>query len=97
MTQQSISRGGFIKLGGALGVGVASASVLAGCGGGSGGEEGSGNEVIAQESEVEPGAAVEFTDGGDPAVLVHLENGDFVAYSAVCTHQQCDEIGRAHV
>jgi Rieske Fe-S protein len=22
-------------------------------------------------------------------MLVHLESGDFVAYSAVCTHQQC--------
>lgn len=37
-----------------------------------------------------PGSALEFSDGGDPAVLVHLENGDFVAYSAVCTHQGCD-------
>lgn len=96
LTQQRISRGGFIKLGGALGVGVAGASLLAGCGSssgggsGSGGGEGSGDEVIAQESEVSPGSAVEFTDGGGTAVLVHLENGDFAAYSAVCTHQGCD-------
>ena len=92
MTEQRISRGGFIKLGGALGVGVAGASLLAGCGGGSGsgGGEGSGEQAIAQESEVSPGNAVEFTDGGEPALLVHLENGDFVAYSAVCTHQGCD-------
>jgi Rieske Fe-S protein len=36
-----------------------------------------------------PGSAVRFQDSGQPAVLVHLENGDFVAYSAVCTHKQC--------
>ena len=86
MTRHRISRGGFIKLGGALGVGVAGASILAGCGG----EEVSEGDAIAQQSEVSPGSAVEFTDGGDPAVLVHLENGDFAAYSAVCTHQGCD-------
>ncbi|MEW6637367.1 MAG: Rieske (2Fe-2S) protein [Actinomycetota bacterium] len=45
--------------------------------------------AIARVSEVDPGSAVKFQDGGQPAVLVHLEDGDFVAYSAVCTHQQC--------
>ena len=47
--------------------------------------------AIAQESDVEQGSAVEFTDeeSGQPAVLVHLESGDFVAYSAVCTHRGC--------
>ena len=33
---------------------------------------------------------MEFTNEGQPAVLVHLQGGDFVAYSAVCTHQQCE-------
>jgi Rieske Fe-S protein len=32
---------------------------------------------------------VKFKNEGQDAVLVHLENGDFVAYSAVCTHQAC--------
>jgi Rieske Fe-S protein len=99
-----ISRERFIRLGSALGVGAAAAS-LAACGGGaSGGSEGSenraessqaggeakgGGAVIAQESEVAPGSAVNFKDGGQDAVLIHLESGDFVAYSAVCTHQAC--------
>ena len=47
--------------------------------------------AIAQESDLPQDSAIEFTDveGGGPAVLVHLESGDFVAYSAICTHQQC--------
>jgi Rieske Fe-S protein len=47
--------------------------------------------VIAQESDVPEDAAVEFTDEetGQQAVLVHLEGGDFAAYSAICTHRQC--------
>jgi cytochrome b6-f complex iron-sulfur subunit len=49
----------------------------------------SGGQAIARTSEVAPGSAIKFKDSGSPAVLVHLESGDFVAYSAVCTHQQC--------
>ena len=134
--ERAISRERFISLGAALGVGAASASVLAACGGGSsGGDSGSngsggggggeynagsggsktetgkpsaepsaepsakqtsgaekqasGGQAIARASEVQPGSAVKFEDAGNPAVLVHLQSGDFVAYSAICTHQQC--------
>ena len=115
--KEEISRRGFIRLGTALGVGAAGASVLAACGGGESGSGGSdngsgdggsggggptepsvggsnetqasGGQAIAQASEVAPGSAVKFNDSGQPAVLVHLQSGDFVAYSAVCTHQQC--------
>ena len=70
-------------------------------GGDSGGEDSGGgskassggaktNEAaIASESEVAPGSAVKFEDSGKKAVLVHLKSGDFVAYSAICTHQGC--------
>ena len=112
---EKISRDKFIRLGTALGVGAAGAS-LAACGGGAGsggqGSNGSGDSgdhggdhggksggkgsqagsssgAIAAESDVAPGNAVTFQDGGTPAVLVHLDSGDFVAYSAVCTHQGC--------
>lgn len=56
------------------------------------GSNASGNSsgAIAQASEVPADSVMEFTNEGQPAVLVHLENGDFVAYSAVCTHQQCE-------
>ena len=48
-------------------------------------------QAIAKESEVGTNAALPFRDSetGQPAVLVRLHNGDFVAYSAVCSHQGC--------
>ena len=49
----------------------------------------SGGSAIAQESEVSPGTAVKFKDGGKDAVLIHLDDGNFVAYSAICTHAGC--------
>ena len=124
---ERISREAFIRLGAALGVGAATAS-LAACGGGgesgngsSGGGSGGGasetaaaggettmmsapaeettmmgesggsggGAAIAQEADVAPGSAVAFKDGGKDAVLVHLDSGDFVAYSAICTHAGC--------
>ena len=131
MADERLSRARFIRLGAALGVGAAGASVIAACGGGgegagnggggggngggaatteaappsgageettqtapettaSGGEQaGGGGDAIAGESEVPPGTAVPFDEGGGPAILVHLQSGDFAAYSAVCTHAQC--------
>src|SRR5215211_2326790 len=108
---EKISRETFIRLGTALGVGAACASLVA-CGGGasssgggsdggksggsdsgskksSGGDAGAGGTAIASESEVAPGSALKFEDSGNPAFLVHLDNGEFVAYSAICTHQGC--------
>jgi cytochrome b6-f complex iron-sulfur subunit len=57
--------------------------------GGGAEKQASGGQALARASEVGPGSAAKFEDSGSPAVLVHLESGDFVAYSAVCTHQQC--------
>ena len=127
--EERISRRRFIRLGTALGVGAAGASVLAACGGGgsdgdgsddgggpgggggyrgnagggggsneppdkkTGGSKGaqaSGGRAITRTSEVAPGSALKFENSGQAAVLIHLQSGDFVAYSAVCTHQQCE-------
>ena len=48
-------------------------------------------QIISKESEVAPNSAITFTnvDTGQQSVLVRLKNGEFVAYSAVCTHQAC--------
>ena len=53
-------------------------------------KQASGGQAIARASEVRAGSAVKFEDSGNPAVLVRLQSGDFVAYSAVCTHQRCE-------
>lgn len=121
--KEKISRERFIRLGSAIGVSVAGASVISACGGGSGSsgsasstaasssasssespssdassssasdtatqEASGGEQTIARASEVAPGSATKFKDSGNPAILVHLDSGEFAAYSAVCTHQQC--------
>ena len=48
-------------------------------------------ETIAKESEVATNVAVRFIDAEteQPAVLIHLPSGRFVAYSALCTHERC--------
>src|SRR5437899_602439 len=47
--------------------------------------------VIAQANGVQNNSAVSFTipSNDDPGVLVRLNNGQFVAYDAVCTHAGC--------
>ncbi|HKW22607.1 MAG TPA: TQO small subunit DoxD [Ktedonobacterales bacterium] len=50
-----------------------------------------GGSPIAMVSQVPKNSAVSFTlpANGDPGVLVHLSNGNFVAFDAVCTHAGC--------
>ena len=89
MEKRGISRGKFIRLGAAVGaVGVAGSAACAASGGG---KEVARGQAIARETDLAPGSAVAFTDAGTgkPGVLVQLENGEFVAYSAECTHQGC--------
>ena len=58
-------------------------------------KQASDRQAIARASEVRPGTAMKFEDpGGNPAVLVRLRSGNFVAYSAVCTHEGCTVVYR---
>jgi thiosulfate dehydrogenase [quinone] large subunit len=51
----------------------------------------SGPTVIAKTSAVPTNSAATFTlaSNGDPGVLVHLNDGKFVAFDATCTHAGC--------
>jgi thiosulfate dehydrogenase [quinone] large subunit len=50
-----------------------------------------GGGLIGSVKTLPPNRARPFTDPrtGNPAVLIRLNNGQFVAYSAVCTHAGC--------
>ena len=104
MSIEKLSRKKFIGLGlGSVGVSVIVGCGAGGGSAGSGGtttpaSTNTGGEpkvgkgqVIAKESEVAPNGAFTFTDAetGQQSVLVRLEGGELVAYSAVCTHQAC--------
>jgi cytochrome b6-f complex iron-sulfur subunit len=84
--ERKVPRRDFLRRGAAAGLSVVGSSVLVGCGTAS-----SGGRPIARVSEVPPGSAFEFRDdySGERAVLVHLQEGRFVAYSVVCSHQGC--------
>ncbi|MQA87292.1 MAG: Rieske 2Fe-2S domain-containing protein [Streptosporangiales bacterium] len=86
---------------GAAGV-AGMAGVLAACGGGSGGSSGGGyggapdsgstegggaGEALAQTSEIPVGGGRVFD--GQKVVVTQPEEGDFKAFSAVCTHRGC--------
>ena len=76
--------------GGGGSAGEGATPTAGGTAGGGGPKVGKG-QVIAKKSDVGAGKAFPFADDetGQQSVLVHLESGEFAAYSAVCTHQAC--------
>jgi Rieske Fe-S protein len=95
--ERRLSRGRFIRLGAAAGMGAVGIVGSAACGGSDGGKEVARGQVIAKEADLTPGSALAFADAatGKAGVLVHLKSGRFVAYSAECTHQGCTVTHRA--
>lgn len=104
MNSRRISRKRFIRAGVVLGVGTAGIPLLSGCRDGRAnpfpkapadstapGLEVVPGKAIASKTGVEPNSAVLYANAkiGQPEVLVRLSEGEFVAYSAVCTHQGC--------
>ncbi len=59
--------------------------------GANGSGQSSGVGLIGNVSSLAQNSAKMFTDpvSGQPAVLIHLPSGQFVSYSAVCTHEGC--------
>ena len=51
----------------------------------------SGSNEIALIKDVPVNSSAQFTipSNGDPGVLVHLNDGNFVAFDATCTHAGC--------
>lgn len=49
-----------------------------------------GERLLANASSIPPGQSLTLSDPNlGPMLLIHLENGQFVTYSAVCTHAGC--------
>ena len=82
MTTDGIRRRHALTGAAGLGLGL---PVLAACGGDSGSDGGSG--VLGPTSEVPVGGGTIFAD--DKVVVTQPTEGDFKAFTAVCTHQGC--------
>jgi thiosulfate dehydrogenase [quinone] large subunit len=49
-----------------------------------------GAQLLANASNIPPNQFLTFNDpAAGPAILIHLNNGQFVAYSTICTHAGC--------
>ena len=47
-------------------------------------------QLIANASNLPPGQSLTYNDPSlGPIILIHLDNGQFVAYSSICTHAGC--------
>jgi Rieske Fe-S protein len=47
-------------------------------------------EPIVDAAFIPPGFAFDLAESGEPAILVHLPDESWAAYSAVCTHAGCE-------
>jgi thiosulfate dehydrogenase [quinone] large subunit len=48
------------------------------------------SQLLANASNIAPDQALTFNDPTmGPIILIHLDNGQFVAYSTICTHAGC--------
>jgi Rieske Fe-S protein len=74
----------------AFGGGIAAAGVLAGCGDGD--EEGSSGSESASEQVTVPASDVAVGSGeivAEKYVVTQPTEGEFMAFTAICTHQGC--------
>ncbi|MBA2346182.1 MAG: Rieske (2Fe-2S) protein [Rubrobacter sp.] len=87
--REGVSRKGFLRIGAAAGLAATGAPILASCGKDLPKVK-SGRAVIA-EKKLKPNSAFVFADAKteDPRVVVRLESGKILMYSAKCTHKGC--------
>jgi Rieske Fe-S protein len=97
-TDALVTRRGYLRILGVLSGGLALGNVAVAAGAFRRPTQGADTEVlITDDAESIPvGGAVRFTYPGDfhPALLLRLGGDTFVAYSAVCTHLQCEVLAR---
>lgn len=87
--EERVSRRKFLVLGAAAGVGAATTPLLTSCA-----EtlpEVAASKAIIEAGKLEPNSAFTFldTETDAPRVLVRMPDGEFVLYSAECTHKGC--------
>jgi len=51
--------------------------------------DGAAGEQVATLADIPVGGSISATIGGEPALLAQPTAGQVVAFSAICTHQQC--------
>ncbi len=71
----------------AVGGGMTTTGVLAACGGGSSSSSSSSSDALGATTDVAVGSATIFAD--QKVVVSQPTEGDFKAFSAVCTHNGC--------
>lgn len=97
-TDALVTRRGYLQILGVVSGGLALGSVSVAAGAFQRPTQGATVEMVITEaaSAIPVGGAVRFTYPSDfhPALLIRLDEDTYVAYSAVCTHLQCEVLAR---
>ncbi len=97
-TEALVTRRGYLRILGVLSGGLALGTTAAAAGVFRRPTQGADVQVVIVDDadSIPVGGSVRFTYPGDfhPALLLRLDEETFVAYSAVCTHLQCEVMAR---
>lgn len=97
-TDALVTRRGYLRIMGVLSGGLAVGSVAVAGGAFRRPTQGATEETVITEdgASIPIGGSVRFTYPTDrnPALLIRIDETTFVAYSAVCTHLQCEVLAR---
>jgi Rieske Fe-S protein len=97
-TDALVTRRGYLRILGVLSGGLALGNIAVAAGAFRRPTQGATTEVVVTEDAdaIPVGGSVRFTypDGFHPALLLRLDDDLYVAYSAVCTHLQCEVLAQ---